>query len=278
MRLRRIVLSRIRTRSPIRQCARQEGDSAPLHLAHRSGVSGEKHARCAGKNFKSSSSNGIATSSRLSKTQSGRRTANALRWVFFQLRYSRSRHTRATCSSPLRSARGATSLRRPLGNAETDVRSVQNFHQTVWRGIWHVQRGKYLAESTRRTTSFDSGRRMIPPFNLSGVLPPYTGTSPAIPAGLSPYDTSMKELAEALVTSADRAAILRGFIALRAKLLALGLQSRSSSCKPIGTPGGTSLRTEPHRFNARITSLCVTIPASRRSASTTGRWWWPASA
>jgi len=71
---------------------------------------------------------------------------------------------------------------------------------------------------------------MIPPFNLSGVLPPYTGTSPAIPAGLSPYDTSMKEIAEALGTSADRAAILRGFIALRAKLLALGIQDGYQWC------------------------------------------------
>lgn len=71
---------------------------------------------------------------------------------------------------------------------------------------------------------------MIPAFNLSGVLPPYVGASPAVPAGLSPYDTSMTELAEALVTSADRAAILRGFIALRQRLQALGITDGYQWC------------------------------------------------
>lgn len=71
---------------------------------------------------------------------------------------------------------------------------------------------------------------MIPPFNLSGVLPPYIGASPAVPAGLSPYDTSMKELVEALGTTADRAGLLRGFIALRANLLALGITDGYQWC------------------------------------------------
>jgi hypothetical protein len=64
---------------------------------------------------------------------------------------------------------------------------------------------------------------MIPPFNLSGVLPPYIGASPVMRAGLSPYDTTMKELAEAFGTSPDRAVILRGLLALRARLTALGI-------------------------------------------------------
>jgi len=64
---------------------------------------------------------------------------------------------------------------------------------------------------------------MIPPFGLSGVLPPYIGASPADPAGLSPFDTSMHEVAEALVTSAERAEILRGLIALRQELRNLGI-------------------------------------------------------
>lgn len=71
---------------------------------------------------------------------------------------------------------------------------------------------------------------MIPPFNLSGVLPPYVGASPAVRAGLSPYDTSMKELAEALGTTADRAAILRGLIAMRARLQALGISNGYQWC------------------------------------------------
>lgn len=71
---------------------------------------------------------------------------------------------------------------------------------------------------------------MIPSFNPSGVLPPYTGISPVLPSGLSPYDASMKELAETLGTSADRAKILRGFIALRANLLALGIDDGYQWC------------------------------------------------
>lgn len=71
---------------------------------------------------------------------------------------------------------------------------------------------------------------MIPPFNLSGVLPPYIGASPAIGAGLSPYDTSINEMAEVLATSAERAKILRGFISLRVKLQSLGITSGYQWC------------------------------------------------
>jgi hypothetical protein len=71
---------------------------------------------------------------------------------------------------------------------------------------------------------------MIPPFNLSGVLPPYIGPSPVVPAGLSPYDTSMKEMAEALATTSERAAILRGLIALRGRLQALGITNGYQWC------------------------------------------------
>ena len=71
---------------------------------------------------------------------------------------------------------------------------------------------------------------MVPSFNLSGVLPPYMGHSPAAPSGLSPYDASMKDLVVALGTSADRAAILRGFLALRAELSALGITNGYQWC------------------------------------------------
>jgi len=71
---------------------------------------------------------------------------------------------------------------------------------------------------------------MIPPFNLSGVLPPYVGPSPIDPAGLSPFDTSMRELSEALGTSAERAGILRGFIALREELRKLGITDGYQWC------------------------------------------------
>jgi hypothetical protein len=71
---------------------------------------------------------------------------------------------------------------------------------------------------------------MIPRFNLSGVLPPYVGPSPIDKAGVSPYDTTMKEIAESLGTSAERAAILRGFIAMRARLNSLGITTGYQWC------------------------------------------------
>lgn len=71
---------------------------------------------------------------------------------------------------------------------------------------------------------------MIPGFNLSGVLPPYIGPSPIDRGGVSPYDTTMKEIAEAFGTSAERAAILRGFIAMRAQLQAVGIVNGYQWC------------------------------------------------
>jgi hypothetical protein len=88
---------------------------------------------------------------------------------------------------------------------------------------------------------------MIPPFNHSGVLPPYVGASPAVPAGLSPYDASIREMAEALATSAERAAILRGLIELRAQLRALGITTgyqwcAGSFCEDVERTQGRSPR------------------------------------
>lgn len=71
---------------------------------------------------------------------------------------------------------------------------------------------------------------MIPGFNLSGVLPPYIGPSPIDKAGVSPYDTTMKEIAETFGTSAERAAILRGFMGLRARLQGIGITDGYQWC------------------------------------------------
>ena len=64
---------------------------------------------------------------------------------------------------------------------------------------------------------------MIPPFNASGVLPPYVGGSPADPHGRSPYTTTMREIAERMCTSPERVTLLRGLIGLRQALRALGI-------------------------------------------------------
>lgn len=86
---------------------------------------------------------------------------------------------------------------------------------------------------------------MIPPFNPSGVLPPYVGASPADPAGLSPFDATIREVAEALATTADRAELLRGLIALRQQLVGLGITDgyqwyAGSFCEDIETTQGRS--------------------------------------
>ena len=103
---------------------------------------------------------------------------------------------------------------------------------------------------------------MIPPFNLSGVLPPYVGASPLDPAGLSPFDTSMREVVEALATSADRASILRGFISLREKLRALGITDgyqwcAGSFCEDIEALQGRS------PSDVDVVTFFVRIPATQ---------------
>lgn len=71
---------------------------------------------------------------------------------------------------------------------------------------------------------------MIPPFTPSGVFPPYVGASPADLAGLSPFDASIREVAEKLGTTADRVELLRGLIALRKQLVELGITDGYQWC------------------------------------------------
>jgi hypothetical protein len=67
--------------------------------------------------------------------------------------------------------------------------------------------------------------KMIPPFNLSGVLPPFIGPSPVVPAGMSPYATTMTEIVGRLVITPERAALCRGLLAHRRDLRDLGITS-----------------------------------------------------
>jgi hypothetical protein len=63
---------------------------------------------------------------------------------------------------------------------------------------------------------------MIPPFNQSGVLPPLVGQAHD-PGMRSPYPASMVEIVNRFATSAPRRAILRGLVAYRAELRAIGI-------------------------------------------------------
>lgn len=62
----------------------------------------------------------------------------------------------------------------------------------------------------------------IPSFDHNLVLPPHKG-SPAVKSDLSPYPCTSLELCQRFATSAERIAILDGFLHFREKLQSLGL-------------------------------------------------------
>lgn len=66
---------------------------------------------------------------------------------------------------------------------------------------------------------------MFPPFNASGVLPPYIGTDPGIPAACSPYKTDLFAVAQRFANSNERADIISGFIEYRAELKKAGISA-----------------------------------------------------
>ena len=65
---------------------------------------------------------------------------------------------------------------------------------------------------------------MIPAFNQSGVLPPFLpGDSPANPAAVSPYATTMVDLVQRYATSATRRRQLQGLLQMRNELRRIGI-------------------------------------------------------
>src|SRR5437660_55494 len=65
---------------------------------------------------------------------------------------------------------------------------------------------------------------MIPNFDLSGVLPPYVGPSPAESgAFMSPYEASIVEMVDKFATSPERKAILIGLLRYRDALATAGI-------------------------------------------------------
>jgi hypothetical protein len=64
---------------------------------------------------------------------------------------------------------------------------------------------------------------VIPPLNLSGVLPPFLGPSPSVISVMSPYVTSMGEIAQRFCKSSERVNLFRGLVAYRKALLAIGI-------------------------------------------------------
>lgn len=66
---------------------------------------------------------------------------------------------------------------------------------------------------------------MIPPFNMSEVLPPFIGVDPTLPANMSPYPTSMVEVVSRFCTTPERKNILSGLLNYRADLIASGISA-----------------------------------------------------
>lgn len=64
----------------------------------------------------------------------------------------------------------------------------------------------------------------IPSFDHNGVVPPHRG-DPRIAADLSPYPCTTRDLCERFATSAERVAILNGFLDFRARLESLGFRN-----------------------------------------------------
>lgn len=62
---------------------------------------------------------------------------------------------------------------------------------------------------------------MIPPFNHSHVLPPYLGLGHSS-ATASPYESTASEVVSRFAITPERIVLLRGFLAYRASLRALG--------------------------------------------------------
>jgi hypothetical protein len=62
----------------------------------------------------------------------------------------------------------------------------------------------------------------IPPFTISGVLPPYLGADATVPALMCPYETTLVRIASKLCKSNERKAIFRGFLRYRQSLAAIG--------------------------------------------------------
>ncbi|PWF65604.1 hypothetical protein CCD93_23285 [Vibrio sp. T21] len=64
---------------------------------------------------------------------------------------------------------------------------------------------------------------MIPAFEHSGVLPPFIGETPAIPANQAPYKVTLEEFVNRFATSPERIQILIGLLQFRIQLKSIGL-------------------------------------------------------
>ncbi len=64
----------------------------------------------------------------------------------------------------------------------------------------------------------------IPPWTLSGVLPPYLG-DPRLSTNMAPYPTTLQHVVDRFAKTPERKTILQGFLAYRAALASIGLDT-----------------------------------------------------
>lgn len=65
---------------------------------------------------------------------------------------------------------------------------------------------------------------MIPPFSVSGVLPPFVGSDPANPAEQAPYRTTMVDVVNRFSFNIERVVILEGIFSYREKMRSINVQ------------------------------------------------------
>ena len=67
-------------------------------------------------------------------------------------------------------------------------------------------------------------RLPVPPFTATNVMPPFLGQWPEAQGGFAPYLCELQELAEQLGQSAERRGLILGFLTLRQRLRAMGVE------------------------------------------------------
>lgn len=95
---------------------------------------------------------------------------------------------------------------------EVQLDDVGSFRSLTANGV----RGNKLGTATSN---------MIAAFTPGGVLPPFLGSDPGIPADQSPYDAGVGDLVERFATSKQRCQLLIGLFAFRAELRRVGFVS-----------------------------------------------------
>lgn len=84
---------------------------------------------------------------------------------------------------------------------------------------------RFLAPNGLARAFVRQGDGLIPPLTLGGLLPPFVGASPATGGSISPYQTTLLEVAHHFATNEERRRLLRGLVDFRQALSALGIQT-----------------------------------------------------